>query len=43
MSFVTRGVECGRCANNCEIICVYKEGKLIDSWGNRCEKGAIRK
>jgi predicted CoA-substrate-specific enzyme activase len=43
MSFVTKGVDCGRCANNCEIICVYKEGKLIDSWGNRCEKGAIRK
>ena len=43
MSFVTKGVECGRCANNCEIICVYKEGVLIDSWGNRCEKGAIRK
>jgi len=43
MSFVTKGVECGRCANNCEIICVYKEGVLIDSWGNRCEKGVIRK
>lgn len=43
MSFITKGVECGRCANNCEIICVYKEGVLIDSWGNRCEKGAVRK
>lgn len=42
MSFITKGVECGRCANNCEIICVYNEGVLIDSWGNRCEKGAIR-
>jgi hypothetical protein len=20
---------------------VYKNGKLIDSWGNRCERGAI--
>lgn len=43
MSFVTKGIDCGRCANNCEIICVYRDGVLIDSWGNRCEKGAIRK
>jgi predicted CoA-substrate-specific enzyme activase len=41
MSFVTKGVECGRCANNCEIICVYRNGVLLDSWGNRCEKGMI--
>lgn len=40
--FVTREVECGRCANNCEIICVYKDGAVIDSWGNRCEKGEIK-
>jgi predicted CoA-substrate-specific enzyme activase len=39
--FVTREVECGRCSNKCEIICVYRDGKIIDSWGNRCEKGAI--
>ncbi len=41
--FVTREVECGRCANHCEIICVYRDGELIDSWGNRCERGAIAK
>ena len=41
MSFVTRGVECGRCANNCEVICVYRDGILLDLWGNRCEKGAV--
>ena len=40
--FVTREVECNRCANHCEIICVYQDGKLIDSWGNRCEKGEIK-
>ncbi len=39
--FITRGVECGRCSNNCEIICIYQDEKLIDSWGNKCEKGAI--
>ncbi len=41
--FTTREVECGRCANHCEIICVYRDGELIDSWGNRCEKGEVRK
>ena len=41
MEFVTREVSCGKCANNCEIICVYRNGKLIDAWGNRCENGQI--
>ena len=40
--FVTREVSCGRCSNHCEIICVYRDGKLIDSWGNRCERGALQ-
>ncbi len=40
IEFTTRGVECGGCANNCEIICIYREDELIDSWGNKCEKGA---
>lgn len=39
--FETRGVECKRCANNCEIICFYKDGSLVDAWGNRCENGAL--
>lgn len=43
IDFVTRGVECGKCANNCEIICVYRGDELIDAWGNKCEKGAIRR
>ncbi len=43
IEFVTRGVECGKCANNCEIICVYQGNKLIDAWGNKCEKGTISK
>ena len=42
MEFKTREVTCGKCANHCEIICVYREGKLIDSWGNRCDNGAIK-
>ena len=40
--FVTREVECGKCANHCEIICVYRDGDLIDSWGNKCERGEMR-
>ena len=40
--FKTRGVNCGRCANQCEIICVYRDGKLLDAWGNRCEKGTVK-
>ena len=42
MEFVTREASCGRCSNNCEIICVYRDGQLIDSWGNRCERGAVK-
>lgn len=40
--FVTREVECQKCANHCEIICVYRDGKIIDSWGNRCDQGAVK-
>lgn len=42
IKFETRGVECKRCANNCEIICIYKDKELIDSWGNKCDNGAIK-
>lgn len=40
--FTTREVACNHCANHCEIICVYKDDELIDSWGNRCDRGAIK-
>lgn len=42
MDFVTRDRNCGGCSNNCEVICVYRNGDLIDFWGNRCERGAPR-
>ena len=42
MDFVTRERNCGGCSNNCEVICVYRDGSLIDFWGNRCERGAVR-
>lgn len=40
--FQTREIECHKCANHCEIICVYRDNNLIDSWGNRCEKGEVK-
>lgn len=39
--FKTREAECAKCSNHCEIICVYREGELIDAWGNRCDRGAV--
>ena len=41
VSFETKGLSCHRCPNNCEIVCVYKNNSIIDSWGNRCEKGSL--
>lgn len=41
--FTTTAVNCGRCPNNCEIICVKENGRLIDSYGNRCERGILSK
>lgn len=40
MEFHTQETSCGQCPNQCEIICVFQGKKLIDSWGNRCERGA---
>lgn len=42
VEFKTTGFECPKCANHCEIICVHKNGKLIDSWGNKCDNGAVK-
>ncbi|MCL2223979.1 MAG: acyl-CoA dehydratase activase [Defluviitaleaceae bacterium] len=39
VTFETKGVECSHCPNNCEVICVYKDGILLDAWGNKCEHG----
>lgn len=40
IKFETKGYECKGCSNNCEIIRILKDDKLIDSFGNRCEKGS---
>ena len=39
ISFKTIGSDCGKCANNCEILRIYKNNQLIDAWGNKCGKG----
>lgn len=38
IEFLTKAIECKGCSNNCEILRIYKNNKLIDSWGNRCDK-----
>ncbi len=40
-NFETKGIECNKCSNHCEIICVSRNKKLIDAWGNRCSNGDI--
>lgn len=38
-SFTTSSVSCECCPNNCEIILVKDKDKVIDGWGNRCQRG----
>ena len=38
IKFETKGFECKGCSNNCEIIKIFKNEKLIDAFGNRCDK-----
>ena len=41
--FETKCIECNKCPNHCEIICVRKNKEIIDAWGNRCENGIVFK
>ena len=38
----TESKKCHGCTNNCEIICILKNNKLISFWGNRCERGSLK-
>ena len=40
--FKTESHNCPGCPNNCEIITVKRNEHLIDSWGNRCERGKVK-
>ena len=42
IKFETKGNNCKGCSNNCEIITVLRDNKIIDAWGNRCERGQIK-
>ena len=42
LDFHTTGLECHKCPNNCEIICVRRNDTLIDAWGNRCDAGRVK-
>lgn len=39
IEFKTIGSQCNFCTNNCEIVNIYKDGKLIDKMGGRCDRG----
>ena len=36
IKYETKGFECNKCSNNCEILKIYKDNKLIDAWGSKC-------
>lgn len=38
ISFETKGSECNRCSNHCELLKIYKDKQLVDSWGSKCGK-----
>mgnify|MGYP001149238402 CR=1 FL=1 len=43
VKFETKGKECKKCTNHCEVIHVYKGENLIDAWGNKCDNGVMLK
>lgn len=38
VDFETRGFECVDCSNNCEVLRIFKDNKLVDAWGSKCHK-----
>lgn len=38
ITFDTKATECNRCANNCELLKIYRNNELVDSWGSKCGK-----
>lgn len=39
VKFETKGYECKGCSNNCEVVRIFKDDKLIDAFGNKCDNG----
>lgn len=42
VKFDTIGMECNKCSNNCEILKIYKDNKLVDAWGSRCGREFVK-
>lgn len=38
VKFDTKAMECTRCSNNCELLKIYRNNELVDSWGSKCGK-----
>ncbi len=38
IKFDTKAMECTRCSNNCELLKIYRNNELVDSWGSKCGK-----
>ena len=38
IKFITKGSECSGCSNNCELVKIFKDDKLVDTWGSKCKK-----
>lgn len=38
ISFETKGIECNKCSNNCELLKIYKNNNLIETIGSMCGK-----
>ena len=38
IKFETKGYECSGCPNSCEVVKIYKDNKLIDAFGNKCNR-----
>ena len=38
LKFQTKAFECDRCSNSCALLKIYRNNKLVDSWGSKCGK-----
>lgn len=38
LKFQTKAFECHGCSNSCELLKIYRNNELVDSWGSKCGK-----
>ena len=38
LKFQTKAFECHHCPNSCELLKIYRNNELVDSWGSKCGK-----